>query len=70
VSCQKKLFVVIGLSLGICPQVRCFKKWKDAKAHSKRLAKEMDFHKEDYCPRTGNWHNDKNDIWIEEAELR
>lgn len=69
-SCQKRLFVVIGLSSGVCPQVCCFRRRKDAEAHSKRLAREMDFREEDYCPTTGNWHNDENDIWIEEAELR
>ena len=67
---HKKIFVVIGLSSGVCPQICCFKKWKDAEAHSKKLAKEMDFREEDYYPRTGNWHNDKNDIWVEEAKLR
>jgi len=70
VSCHKKIFVVIGLYSGVCPQVCCFRRRKDAEAHSKKLAKEMDFREEDYCLRTANWHNDKNDIWIEEAELR
>ena len=66
----KKLVVVVGLSSGICPQVCCFRDWKQALTHSRKLAKEMDFRKEDYCLRTGSWHNDKDDIWIEEAEFR
>jgi hypothetical protein len=67
---MSKIFAVIGLSSGVCPQISCFRKREEAKAYSKRLAKQMDFHKEDYCPRTGGWHNDENDIWVEKAELR
>lgn len=69
-TCHKKIFVVIGLSSGVCPQIKCFRPYDKALRYSKGLAKEMDFRKEDYCPRTDGWHNDENDIWIEEAELR
>ena len=67
---MRRVFVVIGLSSGVCPQVYCFRKRKDAEAYSKKLAKEMDFHEENYCPASDGWHNDENDIWIEEAKLR
>ena len=67
--CCETFFVVIGLAAGILHRVRIFYDPVAAEDYAAELAEEMGLEAKDQNKKTGNFHTDYDDIWIERVDM-